>query len=52
MTSMSTPHRLNIIGKRLLAVSLVVILTCVIITVVLRPTDTSAQDWEQRPRPC
>ena len=51
MTSPSISHRFSVIGKRLLAVSLVVILTCVIITVVLQPVGTSAQAIEVTPSP-
>ncbi|CAG0982479.1 partial Protein RhsD, partial [Planctomycetaceae bacterium] len=48
MTS-SSPHLLNTIGKRLLSIASIVILTCVIITLVLQPDSTSAQKLEPTP---
>ncbi|CAG0969481.1 partial Protein RhsD, partial [Anaerolineae bacterium] len=44
--TLSSPRRLNTVGKRLLTIFSVVVFTCVLITLVLQPADTSAQKSE------
>jgi YD repeat-containing protein len=51
MSPATSNRPVSTIGKRLLAVSLVVVLTCVIISVVLQPKDTSAQEQGTTPTP-
>lgn len=51
MTSTSTPHRLNTVGKRLISVVLTVLLACVLVSIALQPASTSAQEPEVTPTP-
>jgi hypothetical protein len=44
-----SPQFFNTVGKRLFTIALIVIFTCVMITLVLQPTGTSAQEPEEPP---